>query len=241
MENAMRIFDADSHMIEPPLLWLERLDQKTRNRAPRVVKDPDGKKGTFFLCEDSPPLRMAPLYAAGQTLDKSFLDAGLDSCPAGGWEPDARLKDMQSDGVAGQVLYTSVGFSLFGIKDADLQEACFTVYNDWLAEFCMAAPDKFAGLALISLYDVGRAVKELERCRKLGLHGAMIWSEAPESQPYRRASTIRSGRQRRNWGCPWPCMRRRDSAARAASGWTPIRSTASSTLCRSCMRSSEPS
>jgi predicted TIM-barrel fold metal-dependent hydrolase len=185
MENAMRIFDADSHMIEPPLLWLERLDQKMRDRAPRVVKDPDGKKGTFFLCEDSPPLRMAPLYAAGQTLDKSFLDAGLDSCPAGGWEPDARLKDMQSDGVAGQVLYTSVGFSLFGIKEAGLQEACFKVYNDWLAAFCKAAPEKFAGLALISLYDVVRAVKELERCRKLGLRGAMIWSEAPESQPYR--------------------------------------------------------
>src|SRR5260370_33553652 len=81
MENAMRIFDADSHMIEPPLLWLERLDQKMRNRAPRVGKGPDGKKGTFFLCEDSPPLRMAPLYAAGPTPDKSLLPPRLDNCP----------------------------------------------------------------------------------------------------------------------------------------------------------------
>jgi len=149
------------------------------------VKDPDGQKGAFFLCEDSPPMRMAPLYAAGQTLDPSFLQAGLDSCPAGGWDPGERLKDMARDGIAAQVLYTSVGFSLFGIKDAALQQACFAVYNDWLAEFCCAAPQRFAGLALISLYDVAQAARELERCRKLGLKGAMIWSEPPESQPYR--------------------------------------------------------
>jgi hypothetical protein len=122
----MRIIDADSHMIEPPLLWAEGLDRKFRDRAPRTVKDPDGKKGTFFLCEDSPPLQMAPLYAAGHNLDRSFLDAGLDSCPAGGWDPGARLKDMERDGVGAAMLYTSVGFSLFGIKDSELQQACFT-------------------------------------------------------------------------------------------------------------------
>jgi predicted TIM-barrel fold metal-dependent hydrolase len=182
----MRIIDADSHMIEPPLLWTERLDRNFRDRAPRTVKDPDGKKGTFFLCEDSPPLRMAPLYAAGHNLDRSFLDAGLDSCPAGGWDPAARLKDMERDGVAAAVLYTSVGFSLFGIKDPALQQACFAVYNDWLAEFCHAAPQQLAGLALISLYDAAQGTRELERCRKLGLKGAMIWSQAPEYQPYRQ-------------------------------------------------------
>jgi predicted TIM-barrel fold metal-dependent hydrolase len=184
-EGKVNIFDADSHMIEPPLLWAERLDTKFRDRAPRAIKDYDRRKGTFFLCEDAPPLRMAPLYAAGQTFDRSFLEAGLDSCPAGGYDPAARLKDMDRDGVAAQALYTSVGFSLFGIKDADLQEACFRVYNDWLAEFCKAAPDRFAGLAMISLYNVDSAARELERCRKLGLRGAMIWSQAPLSQPYK--------------------------------------------------------
>ena len=34
---AYRIISADSHMTEPPDLWTERLDQKYRDRAPRVV------------------------------------------------------------------------------------------------------------------------------------------------------------------------------------------------------------
>jgi predicted TIM-barrel fold metal-dependent hydrolase len=181
----MKVFDADAHMIEPPKLWVERLDRRFKDRAPFMTKDYDGRKGTYFVCEDAPPMRMSVLWGAGQNFDKAFLEAGLDQCPAGAWDPVARLKDMESDGIAAQVLYTSVGFSLFGIKDPELQEACFRVYNDWLAEFCSAAPDKFAGLALISLYNIGNAVKELQRCRKAGLRGAMIWSMAPESQPYK--------------------------------------------------------
>jgi|HubBroStandDraft_2_1064218.scaffolds.fasta_scaffold696136_1 predicted TIM-barrel fold metal-dependent hydrolase len=139
----MKIFDADAHMIEPPKLWVERLDKRFRDRAPYMTKDPEGLTGTFFLCENAPPLRMAALWAAGQNYDKGFLEAGLDHCPAGAWDPAARLKDMAGDGIAAQVLYTSVGFSLFGIKDPALQEACFRVYNDWLAEFCSAAPNRF--------------------------------------------------------------------------------------------------
>jgi hypothetical protein len=61
---------------------------------------------------------------------------------------------MDADGVVAQILYTTVGFTLFGMIDADLQEACFRIYNDWLAEFCNYAPKRLGGLGLISLFDV---------------------------------------------------------------------------------------
>ena len=32
------IVSADSHMMEPPNLWAERLDDKLKDRAPRVVE-----------------------------------------------------------------------------------------------------------------------------------------------------------------------------------------------------------
>ena len=35
----------------------------------------------------------------------------------------------------GEILHTTLGFRLFWMKDAALQRACFSVYNDWLAEF----------------------------------------------------------------------------------------------------------
>jgi predicted TIM-barrel fold metal-dependent hydrolase len=178
------IMDADAHMCEPPNLWVERIDRRFRERAPRIVNDYDGRRGAFFICEGQPPFRVSGAFAAGKAFDKTFLEAGLESAPAGGWDPAARLKDMDLDGVAAQILYTTMGFTLFGIQDAEFQEACFKVYNDWLAEFCSYEPKRLGGLGLISLFDVERGARELERCGKLGLKGGMIWATPPEGDHY---------------------------------------------------------
>jgi predicted TIM-barrel fold metal-dependent hydrolase len=180
-----KIISADSHMCEPPNLWIERIDHRFRDRAPRVVKDPDGKKGSFFICEKLPPFRVSGAFAAGKTFDKSFMEAGMENAIPGGWNPAERVKDMDLDGVAAEVLYTTCAFVLFWLDDAALQEACFRVYNDWIAEFCSYDPSRFAGLGLISLFDIERGRQELERCQKMGLRGAMIWASPPEDQPYR--------------------------------------------------------
>ena len=37
---------------------------------------------------------------------------------------------------------------------------------------------------MISLYDPKAGAKELERCAKMGLKGAMIWCSPPKEQPY---------------------------------------------------------
>jgi predicted TIM-barrel fold metal-dependent hydrolase len=182
--NTLKVIDADAHMLELPGLWTEGLDKRFRDRAPRIVRDPGGRKGLFFVCEDLPPLRVSGAFAAGKTFDKKFLEAGLDSAPAGGWDPAERLKDMELDGVEAAVLYTTMGFVLFWIEDAEFQEDCFRVYNDWLAQFCSYAPERFAGLAMISLFDVERARRELERCARMGLKGALIWAAPPEDRSY---------------------------------------------------------
>jgi predicted TIM-barrel fold metal-dependent hydrolase len=179
-----KIIDADAHMCEPPNLWVERIDPRFRERAPRVVKNPGGKKGAFFVCENLPPLNIAGAFAAGKTFDRTFLEAGLDNALPGGWDPAERLKDMDLDGVEAAVLYTTVGFVLFRLEDEEFQEACFRVYNDWLAEFCSYAPQRLGGLGLIALFDIERGRRELERCKKMGLRGAMVWACPPEERPY---------------------------------------------------------
>jgi predicted TIM-barrel fold metal-dependent hydrolase len=67
----------------------------------------------------------------------------------------------------------------FSLEDRVLQRALFRAYNDWLAEFCSYSPHRLIGLALISLEDIGEAVREVERSVKKGLKGAMI-SVAPD-------------------------------------------------------------
>ena len=183
----LQLISSDSHVSEPPNLWAERLDIKYRDRAPRVVLNPEGQEGAYLVYEGYPPHNLAIGLGAGRTPEElaAFLKTGTyaDARP-GGWDPAQRLPDMELDGVEAEVLYTTLGFRLFWLKDAGLQRACFRVYNDWLAAYCSYAPKRLKGLALISLYDPKEGAQELERCAKLGLKGAMIWCSPPADQPY---------------------------------------------------------
>ena len=102
----------------------------------------------------------------------------------GGTDPTVRVKEMSIDGVSGEVLYPSLPLRQFGMTDPAFQEACFRVYNDWLIDYCAHAPDRLFGVALISTYNIDNAVKELHRCKKAGMRGAMIWQIPPEEIPF---------------------------------------------------------
>jgi predicted TIM-barrel fold metal-dependent hydrolase len=92
---------------------------------------------------------------------------------------------MAIDGISAAVMYPTVGMFIFSTRDADLQRQCFRVYNDRLAEFCRHDPARLKGLGMVSLFDIDQGVAELERCRKLGLSGALIWSSPPDDAlPY---------------------------------------------------------
>src|SRR5919201_6522347 len=180
------IISADSHMTEPPDLWVERIDKRFRYRAPHVVHQHDGKPGYWFVCKGPEPRSVAGRFAAGKTAEelKAFQKSGYEAARPGGWDPAERLKDMAVDGVAAEVLYTTLGFRLFALTDPPFQAAIFRAYNDWLAEFCQHDRAKFAGLALIPLLEVEEGVRELQRCAGMGLKGAMIMASPPEGRDY---------------------------------------------------------
>lgn len=180
-----RVISADSHMMEPANLWLERLDQRFRDRAPKVIKHPD-KDVHMFVAPGIRPFAVAGAFGIGKSGQelKEHLTKGYEAARPSGWDPVERIKDQDIDGVQAEVLYTSNGMALFGLDDAELQRACFRVYNDWVAEFASHDRRRLHPIALISLEDVGEGVKELERAAKLGLKGAMIWGSAPPDRPY---------------------------------------------------------
>jgi len=185
-----KLISADSHVSEPTDLWVERTDKKYRDRAPRLVENPKDRQGAYFYYEGYPLHPIGIGLGAGKSPEElaQFLTRGTyaDARP-GGWDPAERLKDNDLDGVEADVLYTTLGFRIFWLKDAGLQQDCFRVYNDWLAAYCSYAPARMAGLAMICLYDPKAGAHELERCAKLGLKGAMIWCSPPPEQPYSSA------------------------------------------------------
>ena len=58
-----RVISADSHFVEPPDMWAERVDKKFRDRAPHTVKGYGGREGEFFVCENIAPIPVAGFSA----------------------------------------------------------------------------------------------------------------------------------------------------------------------------------
>ena len=91
---------------------------------------------------------------------------------------------MDIDGIDVGINYPTLGLQLFKQPDSRLLTAIFKVYNDWLAEFCQTSPKRLKGIAMLNVDDVQVGVKELERCRKMGLIGAMITVRPPQGRRY---------------------------------------------------------
>src|SRR5262249_29069955 len=143
------------------------------------------KLPTFMISADSHAQEPADLY---DRLPPKYRDripqraAHLKNMkrPEGAASANPRLRvlDMETDGVAAEVLYPDRGLGFFSLEP-DLQEAIFAHYNDWLADFCKDYPKRLFGIAAIPCYDIDKAIKELHRTHDMGLHGCLIW-EVPD-------------------------------------------------------------
>lgn len=184
--GAKRLISADSHFVEPPTMWAERIDARFRDRAPHTVKNLNGREGEFFVCENIDPMAVAAFFGAGVPSAElpSHNKKGFEDAPASVWDPSLRIADQDRDGVDAEVIYTSMGMPLFGLDDAGLRAACFRAFNDWATEYCSHDPKRLVALGLITLEDIPAAVAELQRIAKMGMGGAMIWAEPPDDRPY---------------------------------------------------------
>ncbi len=134
------IISADSHVVEPPDAFVDRIDKKFAHRAPKLVHDE--KRGDIVVVDGSTrPIPLSLISAAGKKPEElSAQGAVFEKLHRGGWEPQERLKAQEADGVAAEVIYPSVGMEICGLEDLDYKKACMDAYNLWLAEFCGTNP-----------------------------------------------------------------------------------------------------
>ena len=184
-DNPLLVISSDSHVFEPPDLWTNRIDRRFQDRAPRMERV-DGTDE--LIIEDGQHLAGIGLISgAGLRFKKPELithQARFEDVHTGGYDPEQHIKDMELDGVAGEVLYPSQGLFYFKVEDSDLMSAIFRTYNDWLAEFCETNSARLKGIAMINLDNVAEGIQELERSAKLGLVGAMITEYPAEERRY---------------------------------------------------------
>jgi uncharacterized protein len=101
-------------------------------------------------------------------------DFGFDvEVPPDNAEVSGRIKVMDKYGVDMQVLSLTTS-TLIGLSAKDAEEICKSS-NQTIADFCNKRPDRFAGLAAVSLLDVESGIEELvHSVEDLGLRGAII-------------------------------------------------------------------
>ena len=194
-----KLISADSHVNEPPEAWA-RVQKQYGERAPRVVKDPPGvPKGTWLLIDGLPPVGLSH-YSKGLVVGKNHgiseveQEKHLETIRfnenfryedyPGGWEPAARLRDQDIDGVAAEILFSSAVRQLYSVADEPFQRAIFRSYNAWLQEFCSHNPERLIGLAILSILDIEHAVADIGEYSKAGFRGVQIPTRIKDSGYY---------------------------------------------------------
>jgi len=170
-----RVISSDNHVFEPPDLWTDRVKGKYSDLVPHLVREDNG--GDFWWADNQRVIGLSPGAETGVRFEHAEELTQFhtwDEVRRGGYIPEEHLKDMDADGVDVSIVYPTVGLLVYSVPDSDLLTTICNTYNDWLAEFCNAYPQRLKGIAMINIDDVSEGVKELERCAKMGLAGGMI-------------------------------------------------------------------
>jgi predicted TIM-barrel fold metal-dependent hydrolase len=167
---------ADSHLEVDSARWVGRVPAKFRDRAPRLVRTPNG--GDAWAIENRPLIKNpGDLYGGkGRDVWKPFGQRYEDTPGTG--SPEQRLREQAQDGVDAEVLFPpqAGGARLWrAISDDEPYLAMVRAYNDFLAEdYCSAAPDRLIAMGVIPWSNLHDALAELEHCKKIGLKGVVL-------------------------------------------------------------------
>ncbi|HEX9663072.1 MAG TPA: amidohydrolase family protein [Candidatus Binatia bacterium] len=174
MVSKYRLFSADSHLEISPGRWTDRVPEKYRDRAPRLIKLPNGGDGIIV---EGQPVYVLGLAVAGRPYEEHQLTGLNYATSTGAGSPEQRLQEQERDGIDGEILYTSAGNLSFwrGIRNDDAYLAVLHAYNTFLAEeYCKVKPDRLLAMGVIPTHSVDAAVKEMDYCAKAGLKGVLI-------------------------------------------------------------------
>jgi predicted TIM-barrel fold metal-dependent hydrolase len=160
----------------PPDLFTSNASAAMKDRMPYVTEGPNGpvwvtKKGAKLGL-------MNGMGSAGREYVPGKIHRSDRMASTGLYEdgkrgirrltdPKLRLKDQERDGVQAEVLYGILGATR-RLNDAEAAVELVRIYNEWLADFCDAHPDRYAGLACIPNSPIEAAVEEMRRVIKRG-------------------------------------------------------------------------
>src|SRR6266446_2736439 len=180
------VISADAHILEPPNIWETWLPQKYQDKAPKLVKDVDGGDAWQFAGAAQPdPIGLTS--TPGMAYDQfRWTGVTYEEARAGCYNGEARIADMDIDGVDAEILFApqrTIGHFL-GDDDDDFVLAGVDAYNNFLFdEFCAPNRDRLIGAGQIPSLGVDVAVDYVRKLKAKGFKTVAIsnWPSGGES------------------------------------------------------------
>jgi uncharacterized protein len=170
------IISADGHICEPPNCYVDFIDPKYRDDAPRIVEQEDGTEA-FVIPGMKKPIALGFIDGAGFGVKERFDRARkirFSDIRKAAYEGAARVPFMDQDGLAAEIIYASVGMGLCMHKDPLYKNACMQAYNQWLQSMCADAPNRIFGLAQTAVLSVDSAIADFKKAKEMGMVGMMM-------------------------------------------------------------------
>ena len=178
-----RIFDADTHIIEPaePIeAYLSAPDRaRLASLGPLVQREPAKGGMSRYRVGKRPELnrrlgtreRVDPASAYGRGLKDGGTpwEVRWQGPPFPSdrvsFDPHARVSDMDIEGVDVNMILPSGGLpALCSLDDVSIELAMYQAYHRFLKDYCAPYPDRLTSVVLVSVRDVAASVAEIRRC-----------------------------------------------------------------------------
>jgi predicted TIM-barrel fold metal-dependent hydrolase len=178
------IISVDDHVVEPAHVFDGRLPARFAARAPRIIEE-DGAQ--FWVFEGSKQANLGLNAVVGRPLlECGFEPTRFDHMRPGAYDIEARVRDMDINGVYASVCFPSAlpGFGGQRLqtvsKDLELSLAVVRAWNDWhLQEWAGTHPERIIACQLPWLHDADVAAAEIRANAERGFK-AVTFPEAPE-------------------------------------------------------------
>src|SRR5581483_6909523 len=174
MKNGLRCFDSDMHVYDAADLYEKHMNPKWGERIPRGRRDGRHGRVEFKLGGGETLRGITEVIDHGQ---KQVADR-YDFAVARGYDPVSQLEAMDREGLDVAVLFRTSPLHCDETLEPEYASDLCRAWNDWIADFCKANPERLKASALITLHDVDLAVAEVRRVA--GALGIRALSLCPE-------------------------------------------------------------
>lgn len=169
MARSYSLVCGDAHLQVSADFWTDRVPKQFEEYVPKRVKLPEG--GEAIVAADGSKYFGATGSYAGHTPEDFDPIAAFDYDKAvGAGPPDQRLREQDTDGVDAELLFPSTSATHgIRVKHDEAYLAMLRAYNNYLADYRRAAPDRLWGVGMLPAGSIDLKIAELTHMKEIGL------------------------------------------------------------------------